>query len=147
MAKMPRQVLEKFNDPKAVKFLASVDKAGRPNVVCIGSLRAVDDETLVYADSAGVKTKKNLQPGSPVAVNVLLPEKVISYQVKGTFVGFETSGPYFEMLSELSEFKYNTYFGVRAAGVIRVEEVYAASSPLPGRRIVPSEPYLNLMEE
>lgn len=62
MAKMPRQVLEKFNDPKAVKFLASVDKAGRPNVVCIGSLRAVDDETLVYADSAGVKTKKNLQP-------------------------------------------------------------------------------------
>ncbi|MCX5905910.1 MAG: pyridoxamine 5'-phosphate oxidase family protein [Deltaproteobacteria bacterium] len=147
MAKMPRQVLEKFNDPRAVKFLASVDEAGKPNVVYIGSLRAVDEETLIYADSAGVKTKKNLQPGNPVAVNVLLLEKVTSYQVKGIFVGFETSGPYFEMLSELPEFKYNTYFGVRAAGVIRVDEVYAASSPLPGRRIVPSEPYLNLMEE
>jgi uncharacterized protein len=147
MAKMPRQVLEKFNDPRAVKFLASVNESGIPNVVYIGSLRAVDEETLIYADSAGVKTKKNLQPGKPVAVNVLLLEKVTSYQVVGTFVGFETSGPYFEMLNELPEFKYNTYFGVRAAGVIRVNEVYSASSPLPGRRIVPPEPYMNPMEE
>jgi predicted pyridoxine 5'-phosphate oxidase superfamily flavin-nucleotide-binding protein len=147
MAKMPRQVLEKFSDPKAVKFLASVDESGIPNVVYIASLRAADDETLIYADSVGVKTKKNLQPGKPVAINVLLLEKVTSYQVKGTFVGFQTSGPYFELLNELPEFKYNTYFGVRAAGVIRVDEVYSASAPLPGRRIVPPETYMNPMEE
>ena len=147
MAKMPRQVIDKLNDPKAVKFLATVDETGRPNVVYIGSLRAVDEETIIYADSAGVKTKKNLKPNAPVAISVLLLEKVTSYQIKGTFIGFQTTGPYFELLSELPEFKYNTYFGVRAAGVIRVDEVYAASSPLPGRRIVPSEPYMNLMDE
>jgi len=62
-------------------------------------------------------------------------------------VEFQTAGPYFELLSELPEFKYNTYFGVRAAGVIRVQEVFAASAPLPGRRIVPPEPYMNLMDE
>jgi uncharacterized protein len=147
MAKMPRRVLEKFNDPKSVKFLATVGEDGYPNVVYIGSLRATDEETLIYADTVGVKTKKNLKPGSPVAVNVFLPEKFISYQVKGTFQGFQTSGSYFEYLNELPEFKYNTYFGVRAAGVIRVDEIYSASAPLPGRRIVPPESYRTPMEE
>ncbi len=147
MAKMPQQVIDKFNHPRAVKFLATVGEDGRPNVVYIASLRAVDDETLIYADTVGVKTKKNLKPSSPVAINVLLQEKLVSYQVKGTFQGFQTSGPYFELLNSLHEFKYNTYFGVRAAGVIRVDEVYSASAPLPGRRIVPPEPYMVPREE
>ncbi len=147
MAKMPRQVMEKFNNPSAVKFLATVGEDGRPNVAYIASLRATDEETLIYADTIGVKTKKNLKPGSPVAANVLLREKSISYQVKGTFLGFQKSGSYFELLNTLPEFKYNTYFGVRAAGVIRVEEVYSASAPLPGRRIVPPEPYMDSREE
>jgi predicted pyridoxine 5'-phosphate oxidase superfamily flavin-nucleotide-binding protein len=147
MAKMPPPVIEKFNDPKAVKFLATVGEDGRPNVAYISSLRAVDEETLVYADTVGVKTKQNLKPNAPVAANVLLREKAISYQVKGTFLGFQTSGPYYEMLNELPEFKYNTYFGVRAVGVIRVDEVYSASAPLPGRRVAPPEPYRTPMEE
>ncbi len=147
MAKMPKQVINKFNDPRAVKFLATVGEDGRPNVVYIASLRAPDEETLIYADTVGVKTKRNLKPGSPVAANVLLPEKSISYQVKGTFLDFQTSGAYFELLNALPEFKYNTYFGIRAAGVIRVEEVYSASAPLPGRRIVPPEPYMVSTEE
>ncbi len=147
MAKMPQKVLEKFTDPKAVKFLATVGEDGRPNVVYIASLRAVDEETLIYADTVGVKTKKNLRPGSPVAVNILIQEKSISYQIKGTFAEFQTSGPYVELLNSLPEFKYNTYFGVRAAGVIHVDEVYSASAPLPGRRIVPPEPYMVPMAE
>lgn len=147
MAKMPVQVIEKFNDPNSVKFLATVDESGRPNVVYLASLRAVDEETLAYADTVGVKTKKNLRPNSPVAVNVLLREKSISYQIKGTFLEFQTSGPQYEMFSQLPEFKYNTYFGVRAAGIIRVDEVYSGSAPLPGRRIVPPETYSNTMEE
>lgn len=141
MAKMPRQVMEKINDPKSLKFLATVDKSGIPNVVYIGSLRAFDEETLIYADGSGVKTKANLLATGHVAVNVYVPDKFISYQVKGTFIGFETSGTYFELLSEFPEFKYNPYFGVRAAGIIRVDEVYTACAPLPGRRIVPPEPY------
>jgi predicted pyridoxine 5'-phosphate oxidase superfamily flavin-nucleotide-binding protein len=147
MAKMPRPVLKKFNDQKTVKFLATVDKDGRPNVVYISSLRAVDEETLIYADALGVKTRQNLKPNRPVAASVLVLDKSISYQIKGTFLGFQRSGRYYELLSELPEFKYNTYFGVRAAGVIHVDEVYSASSPLPGRRIVPPESYLTPMKE
>jgi predicted pyridoxine 5'-phosphate oxidase superfamily flavin-nucleotide-binding protein len=147
MARMPRPVFEKFNDPKTVKFLATVDEDGRPNVVYIGSLRAADEETIIYADALGVKTKQNLKPNKPVAASVLVLDKSISYQIKGTFIGYQSSGCYYEFLSELPEFKFNTYFGVRAAGVIHVDEVYSASSPLPGRRIIPPESYLTPMKE
>jgi predicted pyridoxine 5'-phosphate oxidase superfamily flavin-nucleotide-binding protein len=145
MAKMPKQVIEKFNNPNTVKFLATVDDGGKPNVAYIGSLRVADEETLIYADTMGVK--KNIKPGRPVAVNVLLQEKLISYQVKGTFLEFQTSGDYLDFFNQLPEFKYQPYYGVQAVGVIHVDEVYLASGPLPGRRIVPPEPYLNPMEE
>jgi len=138
---MPVKVMEKFNSPDAMKFLATVDKEGKPNVVYVKSLMAWDEQTLIYAEAMGVKTKQNLQDTKKVAVNVFIPDKLISYQVKGEFIGFQKSGPYYEKLSSLPEFKYNAYFGVRAAGVIKVKEVYSACMPLPGRRIVPPEPY------
>ena len=69
------------------------------------------------------------------------------HQVKGTFLEFQTSGDYWDMFNQLPELKYNPYFGVRAVGVIHVDEVYSASAPLPGRRIVPPDPYMNPMEE
>jgi predicted pyridoxine 5'-phosphate oxidase superfamily flavin-nucleotide-binding protein len=141
---MPRQVMEKFDHPDAVKFLCTVDENGIPNVAYIGSLMAPDEETLIYADAMGVKTKRNLLRNPNVAVIVTLKDRLISYQVKGLFQGFQTSGAYHEMLSARPEFFYNAYFGVRAAGVIRVQEVYSSCPPLPGRRIVPPEPYLQI---
>jgi len=141
MVKIPVQVMEKFNHPDAVKFLATVDKKGTPNVVYVKSLIAWDEQTLIYADVMGVKTKQNLQDTGKVAVSVLIPDKLISYQVKGEFIEFQKSGPYYEKLSSFPGFKYNAYFGVRAVGVIEVKEVYSACLPLPGRRIVPPEPY------
>lgn len=144
MAKMPKQVMEKFGHPDAVKFLCTVDEKGTPNVAYIGSLMATDEETLIYADSMGVKTKRNLQKNPQVAVIVTLKDQLISYQIKGVFQGFQSSGEYYEMLSARPEYYYNAYFGVRAAGVIQVQEVYSSCPPLPGRRIVPPESYLQI---
>jgi len=147
MGVMPRQVMEKFNQPDTVKFLSTVDESGFPNVAYIASLMAPDEHTLIYADSMGVKTRRNLLSNGRVAAIVLLKEKLIAYQVKGVFQGFQTSGPYYEMLSARPEYFFNAYFGVRAAGVIRVEEVYSSCPPLPGRRISPPEEYLSVDNE
>ena len=144
MGKMPKQVIDKFNDPKAEKLLSTVDEDGVPNVAYIGSLIAADEETLIYADSMGVKTKRNLKKASKVAALVLLKNQIIAYQIKGIFEGFQTSGPYYELLSQRPEFYFNAYFGVRAVGVIKVEEVYSSCPPLPGRRIIPPEKYLKI---
>jgi len=139
MVKIPLQVMEKFSYPNAVKFLATVDKEGKPNVVYIKSLMAWDEQTLIYADTLGVKTKQNLLDTKKVAVSVFIPDKLISYQVKGEFIEFQREGPYYEKLSLLPDFRYNAYLGIKAAGVIRVKEVYSACAPLAGKRIVPEE--------
>jgi predicted pyridoxine 5'-phosphate oxidase superfamily flavin-nucleotide-binding protein len=144
MVKMPRQVMQKFDDPRAVKLLCTADEKGFPNVAYVSSLMAADEETLIYADAMGVKTKRNLLKNPQVAAIVLLKDEMIAYQIKGVFRGFQTSGEFYETLSARPEYFYHAYFGVRAAGVIAVEEVYSSCPPLPGRRIVPPEPYLRI---
>jgi predicted pyridoxine 5'-phosphate oxidase superfamily flavin-nucleotide-binding protein len=141
MARMPAKVIEKMNDPSALKFMATVDEEGTPNVVCISSFIAIDEETLVYADLMGVKTPKNLRRTRKVTVNVYAPDPGVSYQVKGEFVEFISGGPVFEAFTQHPALKYDPVFGVKSVGVIRVREVYSAGGYLPGRRIVPPEPY------
>jgi len=71
MVKMPPKVLEKFMDLNTIKFMATVDDEGKPNVAYILSMIAIDDETLAFADLALNKTKKNLLSNGKVAVSVL----------------------------------------------------------------------------
>lgn len=144
MNSMPKPVMEKFNDPQAVKVLCTIDGNGVPNVAYISSLFAPDRETLIYADTMGVKTKRNLLANSPIAAMAVLKEELIAYQVKGTFKGFETSGDSYKMMSKRPEYFFNTYFGIRAVGVIKIDEVYSSCPPLPGRRMVPPEDYLKI---
>lgn len=134
MAKMPLQVKEKFNMPGAIKFMATVDAQGFPNCVPISSVRAIDDDKLAFADYMINKTKKNLLVTRKVAVTVLAPNN-IAYQVKGSFEGFQTSGPVLDYLANLPEYRFHAYMGPRAAGIIKVRRVYTACSPLPGKEI------------
>jgi uncharacterized protein len=143
MAKMPAKVIERVNDPKAMKTMATVDKDGIPNVAVISSLIAIDEETLVWANLLGVKTPKNLRETGKVAVNVYAPDPGVSYQIKGEFIEFINSGPIFEAFTEHPALKYDPVFGVKSVGVFRVNEVYSAGGYLAGRRIVPPEPYFS----
>ena len=141
MAEIPAKVIEKFNDPTAIKFMATIDKEGTPNVVAISSLISVDEETLVYANLMGVKTPKNLRETRKVAINVFAPDPGVSYQLKGEFVEFLNSGPIYDAFMDHPSRKYNPVFGVKSVGVIKIKEVYGAGGFLVGRRIVPPEPY------
>jgi hypothetical protein len=134
MAKMPQVVIEKFADMEAPKFMATVDDDGNPNVAAILSVMPFGEETLVFVDLMMNKTRKNLLSNGKVAVSVLTKD-AISYQVKGTFQGFQTSGPLFDMFSSHPLLKYNAYSGPRAVGTIQVESVYTACPPLPGKEI------------
>ena len=141
MAKMPAKVMEQFNDLSAIKYMATVDKDGTPNVVLISSLIAADEETLVWANLMGVKTPKNLLETGKAAVNVYAPDPGVSFQIKGEFEGFVSEGFFFEAFTEHPALKYDPVFGVKSVGVIKVKEVYSAGGYLSGRRIVPPEPY------
>lgn len=134
MAKMPKEVMELFNNPASIKFLATVDSEGKPNAVVIASLVAIDDETLAFADLMINKTKENLLNTKKVAATVYKPA-MNSFQVKGTFMGFQNSGLLIDIFNSVDQIRLNTVSNIDSIGLIKVEEVYFAQMPFPGRRI------------
>ena len=134
MARMPKEVMEVFNDPSSAKVLATAGTTAlEVNAVPKGSLRAVNEDTIAFADIFGDKTNKNLQLNKKVSALAFKTSPVIGYQVKGTFLGFQTSGELFERFAKMVKEKIK--LDIRAVGTIRVDEGYAVAPPEPGEKI------------
>jgi uncharacterized protein len=134
MAKMSKEVMDIFNDPGSAKVLATAGATAlEVNAAPKGSLRAVSDEVIAFADIFGDKTNKNLQLNKKVSALAFRMSPVAGYQVKGTFLGFQTSGELFDRFSK--EVKEKIRLDIRAVGTIRVDEIYAVAPPEPGKKI------------
>lgn len=134
MAKMPKEVMDLLKDPTASKVLATCDAAGTLNVVPKGTLTAVDEETVAFADIFGDKTNINLNATHKAAVVVFkMQMPPIGYQVKGTFKGFQTSGAMFDKFAK--GIKEKMKLDVKSVGVIKVDAVYSAAPPKPGAKL------------
>jgi hypothetical protein len=133
MAKMSKEVMDVFNDPKSVKVLATAGTILEIDAVPKGSLRALDEELIAFADIFGDKTNQNLKVNKKVAALAIRMDPVTGYQIKGTFQGFQTSGALFDRFAK--EVKEKIKLDIRAVGTIRVDEVYAVAPPEPGKKI------------
>jgi hypothetical protein len=133
MAKMSKEVMDVFNDPKSVKVLATAGTILEINAVPKGSLRALDEELIAFADIFGDKTNKNLEVNKKVAALAFRMDPVAGYQIKGTFQGFQTSGELFDRFAK--EIKERIKMNIKAVGTIKADEVYAVAPPQPGKKI------------
>ncbi len=134
MAKMTKEVMDVFNDPESAKVLATAGTTAlEVNAVPKGSLRAVGEEAIAFADIFGDKTNKNLQLNKKVSALAFKVNPVAGYQIKGTFIGFQTSGELFDRFAKTIKEKMK--LDIRAVGTIRVDEVYAVAPPEPGKKI------------
>ena len=134
MAKMPKEVMDVFNDPSSAKVLATAGSTAlEVNAVPKESLRAVSEEVLAFADIFGDKTNKNLQLNKKVAALAFKMTPVTGYQIKGTFLGFQTSGDLFDRFAK--EVKEKIKLDIKAVGMIRVDEIYAVAPPEAGKKI------------
>jgi hypothetical protein len=133
MARTPKEVMDVFNDPKSTKVLATAGTILEINAVPKGSLRAIDEELIAFADISGDKTNKNLEVNKKAAVLALRMDPLAGYQIKGTFQGFQTSGELFNRFSK--EVRERIKMTIRAVGTIKVDEVYAVAPPQPGKKI------------
>jgi predicted pyridoxine 5'-phosphate oxidase superfamily flavin-nucleotide-binding protein len=133
MAKMSKEVMDVFNDPKSVKVLATAGTILEIDAVPKGSLRALDEELIAFADIFGDKTNQNLKVNKKVAALAIRMDPVAGYQIKGTFQGFQTSGGLFDRFAK--EAKEKIKLDIKAVGTIRVDEVYAVAPPEPGKKI------------
>jgi hypothetical protein len=135
MAKMSREVMDVFNDPGSAKVLATAGSTAlEVNAAPKGSLRAVSEDVIAFADIFGDKTNKNLQLNKRVSALAFKLSPVAGYQVKGTFLGFQTSGELFDRFAREIREKIN--LDIRAVGTIRVDEIYAVAPPDAGKKIV-----------
>ncbi|APV44787.1 hypothetical protein Dform_01465 [Dehalogenimonas formicexedens] len=130
MAKMSKEVIGLFQDPGVPKMVATISRAGELNVTPKTSMTAIDDETLAFADLYGrtTRTFKNLEETKKVAIVAMkLPvaQPFTTYQVKGTFQKYLTSGPVFDTFAKaLKEAMGVTISGV---GTVKVDAVYSQS--------------------
>lgn len=104
------------------KFLATLDADGRPNCVPVISIVPYKDDVLVFGEFMMNKSRKNLLSNPCAGIAVLTAGQEF-WSMKGEFLGFETSGSAVDFVNSSPMFRYNSYTGVRAAGLIRVREV------------------------
>ena len=134
MTRMSKEVMNVFNDPGSAKVLATAGSSALEiNAVPKGSLKAVSEEVIAFADIFGDKTNKNLQLNKKVSALAFKMNPVAGYQIKGTFLGFQTSGDLFDKFAK--EVKEKIELDIRAVGTIRVDEIFAVAPPDPGKKV------------
>ncbi len=103
-------------------FLATLDSGGRPNCVPVTSITPYGDDQVIFAEFLMNKSKKNLLANGKVGIAVFSPT-FEAWSLKGTFQGFETTGERVDLLSQSPMFRYNAYSGIRAAGLVQLEDI------------------------
>ena len=124
MVSIPKEVMDVLSASDSAKMLATVDAKGIPNVVPVWSIVAVDPETIAFAELFIKKTKENLEKNKQVAIAVF-KGPMTGYQLKGTFSGFQTSGPVFDSFAKriMEAMKMQ----IKSVGIIKVGAVFSAS--------------------
>ncbi|KAF5412982.1 MAG: hypothetical protein C5S47_00265 [Candidatus Methanogasteraceae archaeon] len=131
MVKMPPEVQEVINNQSPVP-VATADPDGKPNVIFVGFLRIMDDETIQIADNFFNKTAANMEANPQVSVVGYDGKK--SFQVKGR-VEIATKGPVYDDAKAWVHAKSKA-LPAKAVVVMHVEEVYDAMyGPGAGKRI------------
>ena len=124
MVNMPKDVMDIIVAPDSTKMIATVDENDAPNVATVGSITAIDSETIAFAELFIKKTKANLENTKKVAI-IIFKGPMVGYQLKGTFAGFQTSGPVFDSFSE--KVMELMKLQIKSVGIIKVDEVFEAS--------------------
>jgi len=124
MVNIPKEVMDVLAASDSAKMIATTDAKGIPNVVPVWSITAVDSETIAFAELFIKRTKENLENNKNAAIAVF-KGPMTGYQLKGTFVGFQTSGPIFENFSKKVKEAMNLQ--IKSVGLIKIDAVYSAS--------------------
>ena len=96
MVALTEEMKAAFRTMKAFP-VATASKDGWPNVVPIGFVELIDDETIWIADNFMKKTLANVQENPKVSIYIWGAETKGCFQVKGP-VEIKTSGPEFEKM-------------------------------------------------
>jgi predicted pyridoxine 5'-phosphate oxidase superfamily flavin-nucleotide-binding protein len=133
MAVIPPEIKE-FLAGK-VAWVATADKAGVPNLAPKGTLAALDDQTLVFADIFSLKSRAALEENPNVAVAVVDPAAPAGYQFKGK-AELLASGPIYDAVAAKVKAALPQVGAPKYVVKIAVSEIYnLAPGPDAGKKI------------
>jgi predicted pyridoxine 5'-phosphate oxidase superfamily flavin-nucleotide-binding protein len=115
--------------------VATASKDGWPNVVPIGFVELVDNETIWIADNFMKKTLANVKENPRISIFIWGPETKGCFQVKGD-VELKTSGPEFDKMQETVRAKM-AKAPAKGLLIMKIREVYqCAPGPNAGDKLL-----------
>lgn len=137
MASLNERMKEIFSK-QGIFVLGTSDLYGIPNVVPVGAVKLLDDETVLISDQFFLKTLSNMQQNPKVAVSFWDMENGEGYQIKGD-ASIQTEGKIFEDTAEwirrMSE-EIGHPLKSKGAIVIKITEIYSVTpGPTAGQKI------------
>jgi hypothetical protein len=120
MVKLPEEVMQAVNNPKAGKMLVTIRSDGSPHAIQVGSIMSPDPEVIAFGAILMKETGKNLEAmkKKKTDVAILVTVEMKSYQIKAKVKDAITSGPLFDKMNEVLK-----GFGMKASVVWTVEPV------------------------
>lgn len=111
---LPKDVQDLFNDPQAVKVLATASPQGVLHIIPLGSLSAPEADKVIFAKIMAREASSNLQDGlkKGAFVSTLAVKGGQAFQVRCKAKEFDAAGPLFQKLSETYKTKGLTVQGV-----------------------------------
>ena len=103
MVKLPAEVMQAVNNPKAGKVLVTIKADGSPHVIQVGSIMSPDPEMIAFGAIIMKETGKNLEAmkKKKTDVAILVTAGMKSYQIKAKVKDALTSGPLFDKMNEV----------------------------------------------
>jgi predicted pyridoxine 5'-phosphate oxidase superfamily flavin-nucleotide-binding protein len=114
---------------QGIFVLGTADLNGVPNVVPVGAVRILDDETIVVSDQHFLKTLKNLRENPKVAISFWEMDKGEGYQIKGEAT-IQTEGKIYEETVEwIRNFSEKIGHPLKSKGaiVIKITAIYSVT--------------------
>ena len=110
-------------------FVATVSPDGKPNLSPKGSLTALDDDTLAFADIASPNTMRNLKQNPYIEINMVDPFLRRGYRFKGVAEIIEAGDDVYKLVAEELWTREGPQYPVNAVVKIQVDEALAVLSP------------------
>jgi len=123
MVRIPPDVKDTILNQKPLP-VATSSKNGVPNVIFVGLVKILDDETLMVVDNFFNKTAANLQENPRVSVLCYDPQTNKSFQIKGRTQIHKEGQTYDDMKTWVKSI--NDKLPARSCVIIKVEEIYNA---------------------
>lgn len=115
--------------------VATASKDGVPNVIPIGIVELVSDDTVWITDNFMNKTLQNLKSNPKIAMYVWGPEIKGCFQIKG-IVTIRTSGKEFEEMKEKLN-KKNPALPARSLLIVKITDVFECKpGPTAGAKLL-----------